>query len=91
MAYRRDRQVNTKIRPEKMVGGQTQHFKDLLDGCFFKPGKFRIGKRQLCIVDKHPDTMPRDIYHLGRKSVAPAMDDLQLTCLEQALCFFVPR
>jgi hypothetical protein len=47
MAYRRDRQVNTKIRPEKMVGGQTQHFKDLLDSCFFKPGKFRIGKRQL--------------------------------------------
>lgn len=68
VAYRLDRQVNIKIRPIKMVRRRPQDVENLLNRCRLKPGKFRIGKRQLFIANKDPDAMSGDIRDLSSQS-----------------------
>ena len=68
VAYRLNRQVNIKIRPIKMIRRRPQDVENLLNRCRLKPGKFRIGKRQLFIANQDPDAMSGNIRDLSRQS-----------------------
>jgi hypothetical protein len=61
-----------------MVGSGSQDVDDLLNRNRFEPRKLGIGKRQLFIINQHPDAMAGYIRDLSPKVVAPGIDDLLL-------------